>query len=167
MRQKYFVLCIVIIALFFLSYFAGHQYISAKNLFRNRATSATSTLGGFLSDMTGAYIYDQYLGYHNFTGFNFSNASLNSVTMIGSVLVGANLSGAKILLSTLTSADLSKANLLGTNFSGSNLTDADLTGAKIDGTTIWYSCTDSICYPTTCPDGKIIPTDISTCIGHF
>jgi hypothetical protein len=102
-------------------------------------------VGGYYKDLTGANLNGAFLAYHDFTGFNFTGATLRDTNLQKSYMINASLD----------SVDFTGANL-----SGLNLTGAVTTNIK------WYSCPEGegMCGSTTCPDGVTqLITDGAVC----
>lgn len=81
------------------------------------------------ANLTGQALHGDY------TGVNFSNATLTGANLSGARLVGANLTGADLRGADLTRADLRGALLCGARFDGAQAGDADFTGAYVDSHT--------------------------------
>lgn len=128
---------------FDLSYRPGHP---KPTITPTPTSSSTPQVGNgtFYSNLSGATLTGAYLAYHDFHGFDFSNAILRDTNLIYS-----NLTGAK-----LTNTDLTNSDLRGINFS-----NVDLSTVK------WYFCPTGTgtCGATTCPDGHLITTDGASC----
>lgn len=115
-------------------------------------TDAVNYYGGFYRDLSNARLTGNgdgiYLAYHDFTGFNFANADLQSDNLVETKFINANVDNA--------------------NFTGADLTNAYFTGATNTSTAKWYSCIyDGGCGETVCPDGFKISTMGGSCIGHL
>lgn len=95
---------------------------------------AQNQVAGYYKNLTGANLESAFLAYHDFSGFNFTNANLR--------------------YSKLNSAYLNNATMDGVDFTGSTLTGIDLTGTTLTGVK-WYYCPegDLMCGETVCPDG--------------
>jgi len=78
-------------------------------------------------DASGKDLSNQYLGGYDFTGANFSFASLTNSVLSKSTLVNANFSGADLQFSYLDGADFTGANFIGIR----------LRGASFDSGTKW------------------------------
>ncbi|MFA5894284.1 MAG: pentapeptide repeat-containing protein [Candidatus Shapirobacteria bacterium] len=115
-------------------------------------TDSVNYYGGFYKDLNSARLTGNgdgiFLAYHDFTGFNFTDADMGYDNLVETKFINANLTR--------------------TNFTGADLTNAYFSGATNLDTTKWYSCpADGQCGETTCPDGSKLTTMGSSCVGHL
>lgn len=128
--------------------------IFIKNVLAVRPTRTDSVnyYGGFYKDLNNARITGNgggiFLAYHDFTGFNFTDANLEYDNLVETKFINANLTR--------------------TNFTGADLTNAYFAGATSLDTVKWYACsTDGQCGETICPDGFKISVVNGSCVGHL
>jgi len=125
--------------------FAKHKRPTPTPTSIPNPTTGNDFRGGYYSNLSNSNFDSTFIAYHDFTGFDFSNASIRFSQVKGS--------------------NLSQANLTNVDFTGSNLNGANLTGANLTGIK-WYNCPegDGVCGSTTCPDGHSIGTHGATCL---
>jgi hypothetical protein len=100
----------------------------------------------------GAFLANTYFEHGDFSGTNFSGATLHHCSFADSKFINA---------------DFSNTNLKGAKFSGANLTGADFSGANIEGV-IWWEAWMAYYYsPTICPDGSVVTDEDPTCANNM
>ena len=120
------------------------------------------------------------------TATNFSGADFTDATIVNTTFGGADLSGAKFVNADATGTDFQESNMTNADFTGADLTRSDLTnvnltGANMTNTTL-LCIASGIGYTdigipnfsnvtwsgTTCPDGIVIgETTDTSCVRHL
>ena len=114
---------------------------AAVTYFGNRGSSELTIeqQGGYVPNLTGAFLCHLQLEKGNLSSFILSRADLRGAYLLGADLSGARLAFADLSGSTLAFANLTGSSLLGAVLSSSRMAKADLSNAALDGADLSYA----------------------------
>jgi hypothetical protein len=122
------------------------------------ASSTSSSVGSYISDLTNRHWNSPELAYRNFAGVDMHGGVFAGATMSYSDFHGANLSGSTFDIGSYDHVNMQSVNSSNTDihsdtFVGTDLSTANLTGVTWDG--------------VQCPDGTYSSDHADTCLGHL